>query len=139
MILFVFLIFAKISFLSITSPHKTMFLLNFIPCFSLLRTRSWGWFYSKARVKNGVYTLPDLLMQASLKMVANVHERTSINGWHKCLGHPSKKIVHHLVKNFSLPIIQEEHSSIFVPLVLLLKHINNHFGPIAFKAMHLLI
>ena len=33
-----------------------------------------------------------------------MHERTSIDGWHKRLGHPSIKIVHHLVKNFSLPI-----------------------------------
>ena len=28
----------------------------------------------------------------------------SIDGWHKLLGHPSTKIVHHLVKKFSLPI-----------------------------------
>ena len=27
-----------------------------------------------------------------------------MDGWHKCLGHPSIKIVHHLVKKFSLPI-----------------------------------
>jgi transposase InsO family protein len=43
--------------------------------------------------------------------VANVHERTSIDGWHKCLGHPSLKIVHHLVKNFSLPISSQKHFS----------------------------
>ena len=137
MILFVFLIFTKISFLSITSPHKTMFLLNFIPCFFLLRIRSWGRFYSKVCVKMA-FTLSQIywckLLQKWLPMCMNGHQ--SMGG---SLGHPSKKIVHHLVKNFSLPIIQEEHSSIFVPLVLLLKHINNHFGPIAFKAMHLLI
>ena len=33
-----------------------------------------------------------------------MHEWTSIDGWHKRLGHPSIKIVHHLVKIFSLPI-----------------------------------
>ena len=33
-----------------------------------------------------------------------MHERTSIDGWHKRLGHHSIKIVHHLVKKFSLPI-----------------------------------
>jgi len=37
------------------------------------------------------------------KKVANVYERTSIDGWHKRFGHPALKIVHHLVKNFSLP------------------------------------
>jgi hypothetical protein len=43
--------------------------------------------------------------------VANVHERTFIDGWHKRLGHPSLKIVHHLVKNFSLPISSQKHFS----------------------------
>ena len=41
------------------------------------------------------------------KKVANVHERASIDGWHKRLRHPSTKIVHHLVKKFSLPIEQK--------------------------------
>ena len=53
---------------------------------------------------NGIYTFPTSTVASSSKKVANVHERTSIDGWHKCLGHPSFKIVHHLVKNFSLPI-----------------------------------
>ena len=65
----------------------------------------------KGACENGVYTLPNLLVQTSPKMVADVHERTSINGWHNRLGHPSQKIVHHFVKNLSFPIIQEEHSS----------------------------
>lgn len=33
-----------------------------------------------------------------------VHERTSITGWHQCLGHPSSKVVTRLVKSFSLPV-----------------------------------
>ena len=37
------------------------------------------------------------------KKVANVHEWTSIDGWRKRLWHPTLKIVHHLVNNFSLP------------------------------------
>jgi hypothetical protein len=53
---------------------------------------------------NGIYTFPASTVASSSKKVANVHERTSIDGWHKRLGHPSLKIVHHLVKNFSLPI-----------------------------------
>ena len=106
-----FLIFAKISFLSTTSPHKTMFFVEFHPLFFLVKDKIMGTVLLKGACENDVYTLPDLLVQAFSKMVANVHERTSINGWHKRLGHPSQKIVHHLVKNFSLPIIQEEHSS----------------------------
>ena len=41
-------------------------------------------------------------------MVANVHERASIDGWHKWLGHPSLKVVHNLVKNFGLPITSKK-------------------------------
>ncbi|KAL6329253.1 hypothetical protein AAG906_014865 [Vitis piasezkii] len=29
------------------------------------------------------------MMSPTSKMIANVHERTSIDGWHKRLGHPS--------------------------------------------------
>ena len=50
-------------------------------------------------------------MSPTSKMVANVHERTSIDGWHKRLGHPSLRIVQHLVKNFSLPIVTKKNIS----------------------------
>ncbi|KAJ0087266.1 hypothetical protein Patl1_07395 [Pistacia atlantica] len=42
-------------------------------------------------------------------MVAYVHERTSIDGWHKCLGHPSIKVVQNLVNLFSLPLTTNKH------------------------------
>ena len=56
--------------------------------------------------ENGVYIFPESMMSPTSKMIANVHERTSIDGWHKRLGHPSLRIVQHLVKNFSLPIVK---------------------------------
>ena len=84
---------------------------EFHPLFFLVKDKITGAVLFKGACENGVYTLPDLLVQASPKLVANVCERTSINGWHKRLGHPSQKIVHHLVKNFSLPIMQEDNSS----------------------------
>jgi len=37
-------------------------------------------------------------------MVANVHERMSLDGWHKRLGHPSQKLITQIVKFFLLPI-----------------------------------
>ena len=83
---------------------------EFHSLFFLVKDKITGAVLLKGACENGVYTLSNLLVQASPKMVANVHERTSINGWHKHLGHPFQKIVHHLVKNFSLSIIQEEHS-----------------------------
>ncbi|GFY87730.1 hypothetical protein Acr_05g0013690 [Actinidia rufa] len=49
--------------------------------------------------ENGVYTFPESMMSPPSKMVANVHERTSIDGWHKRLGHPSLRIVQHLPKS----------------------------------------
>ena len=84
---------------------------EFHPLFFLVKDKIMGAVLLKGACENDVYTLPDLLVQDSPKMVANVHERTLINGWHKRLGHPSQKIVHHLVKNFYLLIIQKEHSS----------------------------
>ena len=56
----------------------------------------------KGVCNNGIYTFPESIVAS--KKVANVHEQTSIDGWHKRLGHPSIKIFHHLVKKFSLPI-----------------------------------
>uniref|UniRef100_A0A2N9G8T7 Reverse transcriptase Ty1/copia-type domain-containing protein n=1 Tax=Fagus sylvatica TaxID=28930 RepID=A0A2N9G8T7_FAGSY len=47
--------------------------------------------------ENGVYIFPETLVASSFPMVANVHERTSLDGWHKRLGHPSSKIVHNVV------------------------------------------
>jgi hypothetical protein len=44
-------------------------------------------------------------------MVANVHERTSLDGWHKHLGHPSQKLVTQIIKSFSLPIKHKDHVS----------------------------
>ena len=63
----------------------------------------------KGACNNGIYIFPDSMVTP--QNVANVHERTSIDGWHKRLGHPSLKIVHHLVKNFSLPISSQKQSS----------------------------
>ena len=84
---------------------------EFHPLFFLVKDKITGTVLLKGACENDVYTLPNLLVQASPKMVVDVHEQTSINGWHNRLGHPSQKIVHHFVKNFSFPIIQEEHSS----------------------------
>ena len=51
--------------------------------------------------ENGVYPLPHLRASTPIAMV---HERTSINGWHQRLGHPSSKVVARMITSFSLPI-----------------------------------
>ncbi|KAL6321118.1 hypothetical protein AAG906_012890 [Vitis piasezkii] len=53
--------------------------------------------------ENGIYIFPNSMVAPSTpKMVAYVHEWTSIDGWHKRFGHPSIKVVQNLVNLFSL-------------------------------------
>ena len=62
----------------------------------------------KGACNDGIYTFPTSMVPVSSKKVTNVHIRTSLDGWHKHLGHPSTKIVHSLVKSFSLPITSNQ-------------------------------
>jgi hypothetical protein len=41
-----------------------------------------------------------------------MHERTSLDGWHKRLGHPSFKIVRNLVNHFFLPVAPNKMNSL---------------------------
>jgi hypothetical protein len=66
--------------------------IEFHPFFFLVKDQITGAVLFKGACENGVYTLPDSPV-SSPKMVANVHERTSLDGWHKRLGHPSPKLV----------------------------------------------
>ena len=75
---------------------------EFHPFYFLVKAKISGAILLKGACNNGIYTFSESIVAS--KKVANVHEQTSIDGWHKRLGHPSIKIVHHLVKNFSLPI-----------------------------------
>ena len=75
---------------------------EFHPFYFLVKDKISRAILLKGACNNGIYTFPESIVAS--KKVANVHERTSIDGWHKRLGNPSIKIVHHLVKNFSLPI-----------------------------------
>ena len=58
--------------------------------------------------ENGVYPLPKI---SSSHPIAMVHERTSINGWHQRLGHPSSKVVARMITSFSLPISSNSSNS----------------------------
>jgi len=74
--------------------------IEFHPFFFLVKDQITGAVLFKGVCENGVYKLPDSLV-SSPKMVANVHERTSLDGWHKRLGHPSQKLVTQIIKSFS--------------------------------------
>ncbi|RVW28582.1 Retrovirus-related Pol polyprotein from transposon RE2 [Vitis vinifera] len=58
----------------------------------MVQARSTGAILLRGACENGVYIFPNSMVAPSTpKMVAYVHERTSIDGWHKRLGHPSIK------------------------------------------------
>ena len=89
-----------ISFHHLTKQNNVF--VEFHPFYFLVKDKISGAILLKEACNNGIYTFPESIVAS--KKVANVHERTSIDGWHKRLRHPSIKIVHHLVKKISLPI-----------------------------------
>jgi transposase InsO family protein len=84
--------------------------IEFHPSYFLVKDKISRVTLVKGACENGVYIFPETLVASSFPMVANVHERTSLDGWHKRLGHPSSKIVHNVVRNFSLPVITNKMS-----------------------------
>lgn len=82
------------------------------------------------------YIFLDSMVAHSSKMVANVHERTSFDEWHKRLEHPLSKIVHNLIKIFSLPVNKKKYLSALGSLCFINK---THALLQVFKVMYLLI
>jgi histone deacetylase 1/2 len=109
---------------------------EFHPFHFLMKDTITGAILLRGACNDGIYTFSTLMVLVSSKKVANVHVRTSIYGWHKCLGHPSNKIVHSLVKSFSLLITPNKSCLHYVTHVLLIKHINNPFVSQVFKAIN---
>ena len=131
------LVVSHIGSLALHSPHKTFFLrdtlcvphihknlisvhhftkqnnvfVEFHPFYFLVKEQKTGAILLRGACENGVYVFPNSPIASSFKMVSNVHERTSIDGWHKRLGHPSIKIVQSLVNHFSLPLTSNKLSS----------------------------
>jgi hypothetical protein len=85
---------------------------EFHPSYFFCEGQDHGAILLRGACENGVYTFLKSLVAPPSKMVANVHERTTIDGWHKRIGHPSLKIVQNLVKNFSLPVTTYKVSSL---------------------------
>ena len=92
---------------NLISVHRFTFqnniFIEFHPFFFLDKDQITGAVLFKGACENGVYTFPNSLV-SSPKMVANMHERTSLDGWHKRLGNSSQKLVKQIVKSFLLPI-----------------------------------
>jgi histone deacetylase 1/2 len=82
------------------TKHNNVFLEFHPSCFFVKdqRTRE---ILLQGPCENGVYPLPHPRASTPIAMV---HERTSINGWHQRLGHPSSKVVARMITSFSLPV-----------------------------------
>lgn len=76
---------------------------------------------------------PNSMAVSSPTMVANVYEWTSLDKWHKRLGHPSIKIVHNLVRHFSLPLYPNKNSSLCTSCSVNKSH-QQLFGTISFQS-----
>ena len=83
----------------------------------------------KGSCNNGIYTFSESIV------ASKVHERTSIDGWKKRLGHPSIKIVHHLVKKFLFLFLRLKLCLHYVIHVLSIKLMNNPFVSIVSKVI----
>ena len=67
-----------------------------------MKDRITGAILLKGECEDGVYPFPEHLRPNFKNVVAYVHERTTLDGWHKRLGHPLSKLVNHLIHVFSL-------------------------------------
>ena len=85
--------------------------LEFHPSYFLVNDRIMGATLLKGACEDGVYPLPETMTMASKPAIAYVHERTTTDGWHKRLGHPSSKIAQHPIRTFSLPVRKKKENS----------------------------
>ncbi|RVW68219.1 Retrovirus-related Pol polyprotein from transposon RE2 [Vitis vinifera] len=72
--------------LAIHSPNRTFILRD------TLYEPITGAILLRGSCENGIYIFPESLVGNFSQKVANVHEQTSLDGWHKRLGHPSYPI-----------------------------------------------
>ena len=89
-----------------------MFTLNFILLIFLVKDQVAGVIRLKSKCEDGVCPFSEHLPPNSKNVVAYVHERTTLDGWHKRLGHPLSKLVNHLIHVFSLPTNKNGHLSL---------------------------
>ena len=86
--------------------------LEFHPFYFLVKDQTTRATLLRGACESGVYHFLNSLVGSNSKIVANVHEQTSFDKWHKRLGHPSFKIVRNLVHRFSLPIAHNKMNSL---------------------------
>jgi len=92
--------------------HNNVYI-EFHPTYFLVKNRITGAILLKGECEDGVYPFPEHLPSTKTNIIAYVHKRTTPDGWHRRLGHPSSKLVHHIIHAFSLPSNKNGHSSLY--------------------------
>ena len=105
---------------------------EFHPFYFLLKDKISGAILLKGACNNGIYTFPESIVTS--KKVANVHERTSIDGWY-VLGILLLKLSFILLKFFLFLFHRQKLCLHYVIHVLSIKLINNPFVSIVSKVM----
>jgi hypothetical protein len=93
------------------TKHNNVYI-EFHPTYFLVKDRITGALLLKGNCEDGVYPFPKQLPSIKTNIIAYVHERSTFDRWHKRLGHPSPKLVNHLIHAFSLPTNKTGSSSL---------------------------
>ena len=87
------------------TKHNNVYL-EFHPTYFLVKDQITGAILLKGECEDGVYPFSEHLPPNFKNLIAYVHERPTPDGWHKRLGHPSSKLVNHLIHVFLYPPIK---------------------------------
>ena len=78
--------------------------IEFFPSSFCVKDPTTGTILMRGRSKSDVHEWPSLQDSKSVGKQAYVGVKTSIDYWHDRLGHPSTKILSHIITHFKLPI-----------------------------------
>ncbi|XP_011016404.1 PREDICTED: uncharacterized protein LOC105119910 [Populus euphratica] len=74
------------------TKHNNVYI-EFHPTYFLVKDRITGAILLKDECEDGVYPFPEHPSPIQKNIAAYIHERTTSDGWHKRLGHPSSKLL----------------------------------------------
>uniref|UniRef100_A0A2N9I9W7 Integrase catalytic domain-containing protein n=1 Tax=Fagus sylvatica TaxID=28930 RepID=A0A2N9I9W7_FAGSY len=77
---------------------------EFNPFFFSVKDLSTGVHLLQGKCEDGIYYMPQSAHILRKPPVAFVGVRTSLDGWHSRLGHPSTKVVTRIIRSFDLPL-----------------------------------
>lgn len=77
---------------------------EFNPFFFSVKDLSTGVHLLQGKCEDGIYYMPQSAHILRKPPVAFVGVRTSLDGWHSRLGHPSTKVVTQIIRSFDLPL-----------------------------------